>query len=67
MASSGRLEPGEEGKIGVRVDIKGKTGTLKKTVQVYTNDPQNPVIVLNVSLVVGSRQAPGSGLIPGHN
>ena len=52
MASSSRLEPQEKGKISVKVDIKGKAGNIHKTVQVYTNDPANPVTNLSVKLQV---------------
>ena len=55
MASSSRLEPQEKGKISVHVDIKGKTGNIHKTVQVHTNDPANPVIILSVVMEVKDR------------
>jgi hypothetical protein len=41
MASSSRLKPGEKGKIRLSVDIRGKLGTIYKTVEVNTNDPEN--------------------------
>ena len=52
MASSSRLEPQEMGKISVKVNIKGKSGHIKKTVQVYTNDPSMPVTVLSLVMQV---------------
>jgi len=52
MASSSRLEPQEKGKISMRVDIKGKTGNILKTIQVHTNDPANPVTNLSVKMQV---------------
>jgi len=52
MASSSRLKPQEKGKISVSVDIHGKTGYIYKTVQVYTNDPANPVTNLSVKMQV---------------
>lgn len=52
MASSSRLESQEKGKISVKVDIKGKSGNIQKTVQVYTNDPAKPVTVLTLILQV---------------
>jgi mono/diheme cytochrome c family protein len=48
MASSSRLEPQEKGKISVKVDIKGKSGNIQKTVQVHANDPETPVTVLSL-------------------
>jgi len=52
MASSSRLEPQEKGKISVKVNIKGKSGNIQKTVQVYTNDPSMPVTVLSLVMQV---------------
>jgi len=55
MASSSRLEPQGKGKISVNVDIKGKSGNIQKTVQVYTNDPATPVTVLSLIMHVKDR------------
>lgn len=55
VASSSRLEPGERGKINVSVDIRGKTGHIAKTVQVYANDPTNPVTKLTVTMNIKDR------------
>jgi mono/diheme cytochrome c family protein len=52
MASSSRLEPQEKGKISGNVNIKGKSGNIQKTIQVYTNDPAKPVTVLYLILQV---------------
>ncbi len=52
MASSSRLGPQEKGKISVKVDIKGKSGNIWKTVQVYSNDPATPVSVLSLIMQV---------------
>ena len=52
MASSSRLEPQEKGKISVKVNVKGKSGNIKKTVQVYTNDPSMPVTALSLVMRV---------------
>lgn len=52
MASSSRLEPQGKGKISVKVDIKGKSGNVQKTVQVYTNDPAAPVTVLSIIMQI---------------
>jgi Protein of unknown function (DUF1573) len=52
MASSGRLKPGGKGKISVAVNIKGRSGSLTKTVHVYTNDPGKPVLDLSVRVDV---------------
>ena len=52
MASSSRLVPQEKGKINVQVNIKGKSGNIQKTIQVYTNDPAKPVTVLSLIMQI---------------
>lgn len=55
VASSSRLKPGETGKIKVSVDIRGRTGHISKTIQVYANDPKNPVTKLAVRMYIKDR------------
>ena len=55
VASSSHLGPGERGKINVSVDIRGKTGRISKTIQVYANDPANPVTKLTVTMYIKDR------------
>jgi len=55
VASSSRLKPGERGKINVSVDIRGRTGYISKTIQVYANDPKNPVTKLAVQMYIKDR------------
>lgn len=57
MASSGRLKPGEKGKLRMTVDIKGKTGPMVKTAHVYSNDPKIPDAVLTISMEIYSPTA----------
>jgi cytochrome c5 len=52
MASSSRLKPGEKGKIRISVDIRGKLGTIYKTVQVRTNDPKTPQTTIAVRMTI---------------
>ena len=52
VASSSHLGPGEKGKIDVLVDIRGKTGRISKTVEVYANDPATPVTKLTVTMYI---------------
>lgn len=52
MASSSRLKPGEKGKIRLSVDIRGKLGTIYKTVQVNTNDPKTPKTTIAVRMTI---------------
>jgi hypothetical protein len=55
VASSSHLKPGEQGKIHVSVDIRGRTGYIAKTIQVYANDPKNPVTKLAVRMNIKDR------------
>ena len=55
VASSSRLKPGERGKINVSVDIRGRTGYISKTIQVYANDPINPVTKLAIRMHIKDR------------
>ena len=44
------IPPGEEGKIAIKVDTNGYGGDrLRKTIKVYTSDPQQSQIQLSVS------------------
>src|SRR5271169_6167335 len=52
MASSSRLKPGEKGKIRLSIDIRGKLGTIYKTVQVNTNDPKTPKTTIAVRMTI---------------
>src|SRR5574340_1700548 len=55
MASSSHLKPGERGQIHVSVDLRGKSGFISKTIQVYANDPKNPVTKLDVKMYIKDR------------
>lgn len=52
MASLSRLKPGEKGRVQVTVDPSGKRGPVSKSVQVYSNDPRQPVVTLQVTMQV---------------
>jgi len=52
MASSSHLKPGEKGGITARVDTKGRKGIVYKTVQVSSNDPERPVVVLSLRATI---------------
>ena len=52
MASSAHLKPGEKGEIKATVDLRGKFGTLVKTIQVSTNDPRMPRMSLLLKMRV---------------
>jgi hypothetical protein len=55
MASSSRLKPGEKGKIKVAVDVRGRRGRMVKKVQVSTNDPKTPRVILVLKMRVTDR------------
>jgi hypothetical protein len=48
VASSSHLKPGEKGQIIAKVDIKGRTGSLYKSIQVFSNDPKRHVVTLSL-------------------
>lgn len=52
MASSSRLKAGEKGKIIVKIDIKGRVGSISKSVQVFSNDPKRPVVTLVLKAII---------------
>jgi cytochrome c2 len=52
MASSSRLKPGEKGKVRLSIDIRGKLGTIYKTVGVNTNDPKTPKTTIAVRMTI---------------
>ncbi|RMG73795.1 MAG: DUF1573 domain-containing protein [Nitrospirae bacterium] len=52
MVSSDHLGPGEEGTIRAVVDTRRKRGRIVKTVQVQTNDPEKPLVVLRLTATV---------------
>jgi len=58
------VPPGGEGKVTLRVDLKGYQGNVKKTATVFSNDPQNPRVVLTVQGFVRSliEVRPGSAV-----
>ncbi len=52
MASSDHINPGGEGKISAKVDIRGRTGTISKSVQVFSNDPKRPTVTLSIKALM---------------
>lgn len=52
MVSSNHLKPTEKGSITVKVDTTGLRGTIQKTVEVISNDPLMPKIILILKAVV---------------
>jgi hypothetical protein len=52
MASSGRLKPGEKGTITARVATEAKKGVVIETVDVKSNDPKRPKVVLTLQALI---------------
>ncbi|MBM4137075.1 MAG: DUF1573 domain-containing protein [Nitrospira sp.] len=46
MASSDHLKPKEKGKIIAKINIKGSSGYISKTIRVMSNDPKRPLVIL---------------------
>ena len=69
MASSGRLKPGEKGKIRAEVNIRGKFGYIMKTIQVVTNDPERRQTTLSLKMkikdLIHSKQYKASEIFSG--
>jgi hypothetical protein len=42
------IPPGGEGKIELKVDTKGLSGTVKKEARIYSNDPKNSVMTITL-------------------
>lgn len=55
MASSSRLNPGETGRINVRIDTTAIRGRLYKSVGVFTNDTERPHVTLSLTADVKAR------------
>lgn len=52
MASSSHLKPKEKGKIITKVNIKGRVGSLFKSIQVFSNDPKRPIVNLSLKAMI---------------
>lgn len=48
IVSSKKIEPGKEGTIRVELDTKDRSGAFSRTVNVYSNDPDEPQKVLTI-------------------
>ncbi len=58
MASSSHLKPGEKGKLTAKVDTNNRAGVIVKHVEVYTNDPARPKIVLSLKADIKAKEQP---------
>lgn len=46
------IPPGGEGKIILKVDTKGYEGNINEGAEVYTNDPKNKIVKINVTAFI---------------
>jgi len=44
------IPPGGEGKIELKVNTKGLSGTIKKEARIYSNDPKNRIMKLSIQV-----------------
>lgn len=58
MASSSHLKPGEKGKITAQLDTRNRDGLITKTIEVVSNDPVNPRIILTLRAEVNGKGRP---------
>jgi hypothetical protein len=52
VASSSHIKPGDKGQITAKVDIKGRSGGLSKSIQVFSNDPKRPTVTLSLKAII---------------
>jgi hypothetical protein len=60
MAGPSRLKPGEKSGILVKIDTSGKNGPLTENVEVWSNDPVRPEIILTLKAYVMDTAMPFS-------
>jgi hypothetical protein len=60
MASSSHLKPGEKGSLTATVDTHNRMGLTVKTVEVFTNDPERPKVVLTLKADIKGKARPMS-------
>lgn len=58
MASSSHLKPGEKGSIRARLDTQNRAGFVVKTVEVVSNDPGRPRVILTLKAAVKGPVSP---------
>ena len=65
MASSSHLKPGEQGKIIAKVATAYRSGIVHKSIDVFTNDPKRPRVILALKVrikePVTSTSSPSGG------
>lgn len=53
MASSSHIKPGDSGAIKVTIDTRSRiVGTLFKIIEVFSNDPKKPKVILTLKVAI---------------
>jgi hypothetical protein len=52
MASSSHLKPGEQGRLVAKVTTAYRSGILHKSIDVFTNDPKKPRVILALKALI---------------
>lgn len=52
VVSLTHLKPGEKGKISAKIDVKNRAGSISKSVKVFSNDLQRPVVNLLLKALI---------------
>jgi len=52
MASSSHLKQGEKGIISARVSTAMKSGPIEETIEIVSNDPKRPKVILTLEATV---------------
>jgi hypothetical protein len=60
MASSSHLKPGERGSVTATVDTRNRAGSIVKAVEVVSNDPAMPKVILRLKADVKPKDNPAS-------
>ena len=60
MAGFSQLRPGEKGSIIAKIDTLNRKGAVTDTIEVVSNDPARPRIMLTLKALITERTAPSS-------
>jgi hypothetical protein len=66
VASSSHLKAGEKGGIIARVSTLMKKGFMTETVEVVSNDPKRPTVILTLQATILENVVPLLQEVPGH-
>jgi hypothetical protein len=66
VASSSHLKPGEKGKITARASTLMKKGFMTETIEVVSNDPKRPTVILTLEATILENIVPLMQEAPAH-